>query len=171
MEIHIGNRVAEVELISKENGIVRMLVDGEEHTIDVSRMRNGIYSVIENGKAYNAELARENNGRSYRVNSGFSSYDVQIVDARAKFLSLRGAANEHQDDKITSPMAGKVVKIPVEVGDKLEAGDTVIVIEAMKMQNSYKVASDCTIKEILVKVGDAIDSNQALISLDLLKKE
>ena len=50
---------------------------------------------------------------------------------------------EEQNDRITSPMPGKVVKIPVSVGQEMKAGETVIVIEAMKMQSNYKVTSDC----------------------------
>jgi biotin carboxyl carrier protein len=64
-------------------------------------------------------------------------------------------------------MPAKVVNIPVHASDRLQAGDTVIVIEAMKMQNSYKVATDCTVKEILVTECEAIHSNQLLIRLDL----
>jgi biotin carboxyl carrier protein len=65
-------------------------------------------------------------------------------------------------------MPGKIVKIPVKVGDKLKKGDTSIVLEAMKMQNNYKVSADCVIKEILVNEGDAISANQLLIALELV---
>ncbi len=67
-------------------------------------------------------------------------------------------------------MPGKVVKIMVSVGDQLKAGDTALVIEAMKMQSNYKVASDCTIKEILIQEGDAVNGDQVLIKLDLNKE-
>jgi|MGYP000632685163 hypothetical protein len=63
-------------------------------------------------------------------------------------------------------MPGKVVKIPVVVGQEMKAGDTVIVIEAMKMQSNYKVTSDCRIKEILVQEGDSITGEQTLITLE-----
>jgi len=55
---------------------------------------------------------------------------------------MRKKGEAEQNDSITSPMPGKVVKIPVTVGQEMKAGDTVIVIEAMKMQSNYKVTSD-----------------------------
>ena len=68
-------------------------------------------------------------------------------------------------------MPGKVVKIPVKVGDRLEAGDIVAVIEAMKMQSNYKVNSECTVKEILVNEGDSVNSNQVIMTLDVINKD
>ena len=73
---------------------------------------------------------------------------------------------EKQEDKIVAPMPGKVMKIPVQKGDRLIAGDIVIILESMKMQNNYKVTSDCTIKNILVKEGDSVNANQTLIELN-----
>ena len=80
---------------------------------------------------------------------------------------MRKKGEEEQNGRITSPMPGKVVKIPVSVGQEMKAGETVIVIEAMKMQSNYKVTSDCRIKEILVQEGDNIAGEQTLIRLEL----
>ena len=84
---------------------------------------------------------------------------------------MRKGADEKQQDKIVSPMPGKVVKIPVQVGDRLEAGDIVAVIEAMKMQSNYKVNSPCGGKEILVNAGDSVNSNQIIMTLDVINEE
>ena len=167
MEIHIGNRVAEVELLNKEENQVRLSIDGKEYEVDITMLQDGVYSILQDGKSHNAELTYSEDRKKYKVNTAFSSHNVQIIDTKAKYLRLKRGADERQDDKIISPMPGKVVSIPVKEGDCLQAGDTVIVIEAMKMQNSYKVASDCTIKEIAVSEGEAINSNQLLIRLDL----
>ncbi|MDR1729084.1 MAG: acetyl-CoA carboxylase biotin carboxyl carrier protein subunit [Prevotellaceae bacterium] len=169
MEIHIGNRTAEIELLSKEDNQVRLSLDGREYEIDVAMLQDGVYSILHDGKSYNAELTSSGDRKSYKVNAGFSQYDVRIIDTKAKYLRLKKGVDERQDDKIVSPMPGKVVSIPVQSGDQLQAGDTVIVIEAMKMQNSYKVSADCTVKEILVNEGDAISSNQLMIRLELTK--
>ena len=56
-------------------------------------------------------------------------------------------------------------------GDRLSAGDIVIVLEAMKMQSNYKVSSDCIVKEILVKEGDSVANNQVLMTLDIIIEE
>ena len=97
----------------------------------------------------------------------YRSYHVDVVDTQAKYLRMRKGADERQADKIVAPMPGKVVSIPVKVGDKLCAGDIAIVLEAMKMQSNYKVTSDCTVKAVLVSEGDAVQDNQTLIELEL----
>ena len=68
-------------------------------------------------------------------------------------------------------MPGKIVSILVKEGDKLSAGDTVLVIEAMKMQSNFKVTSDCSVKEILVKEGDSVVNDQVLVKLELSSTE
>ena len=101
------------------------------------------------------------------MNMFYRSYHVDVVDTQAKYLRMRKGADERQSDKIVAPMPGKVVSIPVSVGDRLNAGDIAIVLEAMKMQSNYKVTSDCTVKSILVAEGDAVQDNQTLIELEL----
>lgn len=68
-------------------------------------------------------------------------------------------------------MPGKVISIPVNVGDRLTAGDIAVVLEAMKMQSNYKVNADCTVKNILVSEGDPVNANQVLVELELFKEE
>ena len=160
MEIHIGNRVAEVELVSKEDNKVVLTIDGKPFEADVVMAENGTCNILMDGRSSNAQLIRRDNGKSYKVNTHYSSFNVEIVDSQAKYLRMR------KNDCIISPMPGKVVKIPVVVGQEMKAGDTAIVIEAMKMQSNYKVTSDCRIKEILVQEGDSITGEQTLITLE-----
>lgn len=171
MEVHIGDRVADIELLSKEGNVVRLAIDGEPYEVDVTMLQEGVYSILQDGRSYNAELTHSDNRKSYQVHTGFSTHKVDIIDAQAKYLRLKKGADDRQDNKIISPMPGKVVSIPVNAGDELAAGDTAIVIEAMKMQNNYKVSSNCIVKEILVAEGDAITSNQTLIHLEILTED
>lgn len=171
MEIHIGDRVADVTLVSKDGNKVQFLIDGVPYDVDIVMAENGSCSILHEGNSYNAELIRSENGKNYTVNTFFRSYNVDIVDSQAKYLRMRKGGEEKQDDKIIAPMPGKVVKIPVKVGDQLKAGDIVVVLEAMKMQSNYKVNSDCTVREILVQEGDSVNSNQVLLTLDIQKED
>lgn len=67
---------------------------------------------------------------------------------------------------ITAPMPGSVVHVPVEQGQKLAAGDTLLVIEAMKMQHPVKVPRDAVVKTVFVKPGDQVRSGDMLIELE-----
>jgi len=63
-------------------------------------------------------------------------------------------------------MPGKIVKIMVKKGDVLKAGDTVIVVSAMKMESEYKVKQDSTVQDILVSEGDTIEGHQPLVIVE-----
>lgn len=165
--MHIGDRVADVTLVNKEGNKVELTIDGKPIEVDIVMAENGSCSILHNGNSYNAELIRGEGGKSYDVNMFYRSYHVDVVDTQAKYLRMRKGADERQSDKIVAPMPGKVVSIPVSVGDRLNAGDIAIVLEAMKMQSNYKVTSDCTVKSILVAEGDAVQDNQTLIELEL----
>lgn len=171
MEIQIGDRVADVSLVSKDGNNVKILIDGEPYDVDIVMAENGSCSILHNGNSYNAELIRGEGGKNYDVNIFYRSYHVDIVDTQAKYLRMKKGDEEMQDDKIVAPMPGKVVKIPVQKGDRLAAGDIVVVLEAMKMQSNYKVTSDCIVKDILVNEGDSVNANQVLIVLDIVKEE
>lgn len=167
MEIHVGSRVAEVELLNKDGNKVELMLDGKIYEVDVVLAENGACSILHNGNSYNAELVKSENSKSYRVNTHFSTYGVEIVDSQEKYLRMRRKDDEAQQDTIVAPMPGKVVKIPVAIGDQVVAGDTVVVLEAMKMQSNYKVNADCTIQEIMVQEGDSVAGGQLLIKLNL----
>lgn len=167
MEIHIGDRIANVELVNKDDNKVTIRIDEKLYELDVVMAENGICSILHKGKSFTAELKRSENGKKYSVNTAFNTFPVEIVDNQAKYLrNRRKDDTDESQDRIYSPMPGKVVKILVDKGTEVEAGQPVIVIEAMKMQSEYKVKKTCTIKDILVKEGDAINSDQTLITLN-----
>ena len=167
MEIHVGDRVANVELVSKEDNIVVIKIDDKIYNLDVVMPENGVCSILHDGKSYNAEFKRSDNGKSYVVNTQFNTFPVEIVDLQAKYLrNKRKDDVDENQDRIFSPMPGKVVKILVEKGQEMQAGEPVVIVEAMKMQSEYKVKRDCKIKDILVNEGDTIDGNQTLVTLE-----
>jgi biotin carboxyl carrier protein len=167
MEIHIGSRVADVTLLKKDGNQVSLLVDGKPYEVDIVMAENGSCSILHDGNSFNAEVIRGEGDKSYDVNMFYRSYRVDIVDTQAKYLRMKRGGEEEQDNKIVAPMPGKIVKIPVNKGDKLKAGDIAVVLEAMKMQSNFKVTSDCTVRDILVNEGDAVNANQELILLDI----
>ncbi len=171
MEIHIGDRVADVTLVSKEGNKVQLTIDGKPYDVDIVMAENGNCSILHDGNSFNAGLVRGEGGKNYDVSILTRSFHVDIVDTQAKYLHTRRGADEKQGDKIAAPMPGKVVKIPVKVGDRLNAGDIVVVLEAMKMQSNYKVSADCVVRNILVSEGESVSANQILVELDVIKEE
>ena len=73
MEIHIGNRVADVTLVSKEGNKVRLSIDGKPYDVDIVMTENGSCSVLHDGNSFNAEIISGEDHRSYDVNMFYRS--------------------------------------------------------------------------------------------------
>jgi biotin carboxyl carrier protein len=166
LEIQIDDRIAEVELIGREGNNFKISIDGKVQNANILMVERGVYSVILNGKSYNVELIESDGPKKYDVNTFYHNYEVEVVDAESKYLKSRKSDDSHEEAVISSPMPGKIVKIPVKVGDKVKTGDTVVIVSAMKMESEYKVKKDRVIKEIKVKEGDTITANQPLIIIE-----
>jgi biotin carboxyl carrier protein len=167
MEMHIGDRVAGVQLIQKEGNRVKISVDDRLYDVDIVIADNGVCSIIHDGQSFNMEVVRMNGGKKYRVNRGFSGYDVEVIDAQERYMRSRRRDEGRQDELICAPMPGKIVRINVAPGDTATDGDILVVFEAMKMQSNLKVVGDCTVREVLVAEGDSVASGQSLIKLDI----
>jgi len=166
MEIKIDERTASVELINSEENNFKVSIDGKIYDANIIMVERGVYSILIDGKSYNVELFESGNQKEYLVNTFYHSYELEVIDAESKYLKSRSSDDSHQEAIISSPMPGKVVKIPVKKGDKVSAGDTVIIVSAMKMESEYKVKIDRVVKEIKVKEGDTIAANQPLIIVE-----
>ena len=75
MEIHIGDRIAEIELVSKEDNKVVLTIDGKPFEADVVMAENGNCNILMDGRSTNAQLIRRENGKSYKVNTHYSSFN------------------------------------------------------------------------------------------------
>jgi biotin carboxyl carrier protein len=166
-EINLENRTAQVELLNKAGNKALITVDGNKYDIDITMVEKGVYSILYNGHSYNVELIEGETSKKYVVNTFARTFNVEIVDAETKYRQSRMQGMEHEgQNDLSSPMPGKIVKIPVKVGDKVIPGQTLIVVEAMKMQSEFKATADRIVKEILVREGDTVDSHQIMIKLE-----
>lgn len=164
-EININDRKALVEVISRDGNSIVISIDGKRYDADVLMVEEGVYSILIDNRSYNIELV-QTEGKTYLVNTYSKSYNVEIVDAESRYLRGRRRTDADEEAVISSPMPGKVVNILVKVGDKVKAGDTVIIVSAMKMESEYKVKKDRIIKEIKVKEGDTIKAHQPLVVIE-----
>lgn len=166
LELKAGERNTQVDIISKNGNSATVSVDGKKYHVDIVMVEEGVYSIIHNGISYNVELIENGSSKKYTVNTLYKSYDIEIIDAEAKYLKNRKQAMGDESRTISSPMPGKVVKILVKKGDHVKGGETVVIVSAMKMESEYKVQKDRVVKDILVKEGDTVNSNQPLIIVE-----
>jgi biotin carboxyl carrier protein len=94
-------------------------------------------------------------------------FEVQLRDQYDELLQALGmdeVAGKKTGD-LKAPMPGLVVSVAVTEGDEVKKGDTLVVLEAMKMENSLKAAGNAMVKKILVHKGMTVEKNQVLIQL------
>jgi biotin carboxyl carrier protein len=167
MEILLNDKILDVDIINVEGDNLKVTIDGKTLDFNIIKVENGIYSILYDGKSYDMEIVPGSDKRNYTVSHRCNSFDVEIVDPEAKYMKNRQKGQVDDDqNSVSSPMPGKVVKIPVKVGDKVDTGETLIIISAMKMESEYKAKRSGVIKEILTKEGETIEGNQTLILLE-----
>jgi biotin carboxyl carrier protein len=167
MEILLNDKLMEVDILKKDGDNLEVTIDGKSLDFNIIKVENGIYSILHDGKSYDMEIVPGSNKRNYTVAHRCTSFDVEIVDPEAKYMKNRHKGQVEEDQNaISSPMPGKVVKIPVHVGDNVDTGQTLIIISAMKMESEYKAKRSGVVKEILTNEGDTIEGNQSLILLE-----
>ena len=166
-EIKLEHRTARIELLNRAGSKVLLSVDDRKYDLDVVEVEKGVYSILYNGQSYNVELIEGESSKEYIVNTFARSFLAEIIDAETKYRQSRKLGTDAEgDNNISSPMPGKVVKIPVSAGDKVVSGQTLIVVEAMKMQSEFKATAERTVREILVKEGDIVNAHQIMIKLE-----
>jgi biotin carboxyl carrier protein len=167
LEINIGKRTAAIELLSKDKSFYTFSVDGKEYVVDMIRFGKGAYSMLYNNRSFYIELIEGKDSKKYFVNTKNLSYELEIIDAESKYLKNKNKGSFNlSENTIISPMPGKVVKILVGKGDKVQPGQTAIIISAMKMESEYNFSKEGIVTEILVIEGETVDGNQTLIVIE-----
>ena len=166
LEIQTGDKIKKVELIGRKGSELKIKVDEKVYDVDIIMVERGVYSILLDGRSYNVELIETTGPKQYQVNTLFYSFDAEVVDAETKYQKSRTKIDSLEENVISSPMPGKVVRILVKPGEQVKAGETVVIVSAMKMESEYKVKSDRLIKEIKVKEGDTVSANQPLIIIE-----
>jgi biotin carboxyl carrier protein len=165
-EVKINDRISTIEVLSRDGSAFQIAIDKKVYELDIAEVEQGVYSILLNNKSYNIELVEGKNSKSYTVNTLYETFGVEIIDAEAKYLMSRKKDDGEDANTIASPMPGKVVKILFKEGDTVKAGETVIVVSAMKMESEYKVKQDRVIKRILVKEGDTVNGDQPMVIIE-----
>lgn len=132
----LGERTLQAELTSVSEDSVRLSVDGIEHCCRVGHAADTVYINSPDGQTALRELPR--------------------------FVEPETAAAAGGP---TPGLPGAVVAVEVVVGDRVKEGQTLVVVEAMKMEHSIAAAGEAIVDEVLVEVGDTVDAHQLLVSL------
>lgn len=120
------------------------------------------YTITVNGVAYDVTVEEKNGG----VVSAPKAVEKSAPVASAPVASAPQAAAKEGNVAVTAPMPGKILAVKAKEGDSVKAGDVLLVLEAMKMENDIVAPQDGVVASINVKVGDSVESGAKLASLN-----
>lgn len=135
----------------------------EARETSLVRVEPGFYSVLLNGRSYEAKVVAGPDGYCVDIDGHRSM--VEIRDPRAALRrGARGIVAGGQT--VSAPMPGKVVRILVTVGDRVEPGDSLVVVEAMKMQNELKAGKSGTVIQVGAAPGATVALGEMLVVIE-----
>jgi biotin carboxyl carrier protein len=163
----LGKEAKDVELLHQD-GVTTLVWEGESHPIDILEMEPGCYSIILAGRSVEVRLdtakSLDPEAHAYRAMLYDGAYEFALVDPRRALLAGGGVAGSG-GGLLASPMPGKIVKLLVQVGDAVQEGQTLLVMEAMKMQNELKTNTTGTVTTIHVQEGATVETGTILITV------
>lgn len=135
------------------------------------------FKVRLNGKEYLVEVEEITSvSQTKKPQEPKKTLEDQQVKSVTNEPTKKGEVREERTEKkeesastgkvITTPMSGIILKIFVSPGQKINAGDNILILEAMKMENEIKADTSGTVKSVLVKEGDAVETGQVLVELE-----
>ncbi|MBT8494912.1 MAG: acetyl-CoA carboxylase biotin carboxyl carrier protein subunit [Deltaproteobacteria bacterium] len=158
-----GRDEVEVTVVRRSGGELLLRIGESEHEVDAAEVANGTWSVLVGQRSYLVDVGE---GQEASVLVGSAELAVVVEDARRKRLAEAvGAGSSASGELLRAPIAGRVVKVLVEVGTEVEPGASVVVLEAMKMENEIKATRGGVVESISVEAGQSVESNQALVNL------
>ncbi len=156
----IKDKTYDIE-ISANNTV---LINGEPHNVDFRGIDGmSLYSLLVDNTSWEALVER--NGDEYRVQIDGTLHVVEVQDERTRKLAKanKPAAGPSGELPLKAPMPGLVRAVNVNVGDSVQAKQSAVILEAMKMENELRLPRAGVIKEIRVKAGDKVDQGQVLL--------
>ena len=164
--VEIGGRALTVELREREDGLFVRVGDGPASRVEVAaQLEDGELSLLVGGAVVRGLVGRREDGVTVVVDG--QAVDAIVLDERAaRLASAAGGRHQSRETAIRAPMPGLVVTVPVEAGQGVAKGTTLVVLSAMKMQNELTAPADATVKEVLVSAGQTVDQNQVLVRLE-----
>ena len=153
--------------VRREGARVFAEVGGRRDELEARGVGAGEYLLLHEGRVYGCRVGRGREGGSpLSVTVGAREYEVTLTDPK----HLRGAGVAHAHDsgraQVTAPMPGKVVRVLVEAGQQVEAGQGVVVVEAMKMQNELKSPKGGAVTELRAEVGATVNAGDVLVVIE-----
>jgi biotin carboxyl carrier protein len=138
----------------------RWKIDGQEVEADAVEVSPGIYSVIVDGESFEARI--EGTSSNLRIVADGKEYIAAIENPRELKKNRAGAAETQGRQNIVAPMAGKIIRVLVSIGDQVQSGQGLAIVEAMKMQNEIRSPKSGKIERLGVVAGQTVNPGEII---------
>lgn len=157
--VTVGEREKTIEL-QRQGAAWECRVDGEPRLVDVAEIGPGMFSLLLEGRSFTVSIERFD--QQYRVHTKGADLVAAVADPR-RWRGRSAGPGLSGRQEITAPMPGRVVRVLVEEGASVEAGQGLLVVEAMKMQNEIPASKQGVVERIRVREGDTVEHGQTLL--------
>ena len=161
----LGEKTYTVEIEEIGKSLYRVAVDGSEFVVDGKKTGLTNYSLIVDNRSFEVDVDIMED--EYRVLVDGRSYHINLLDERRMRVGgLQSGIQLQGRQNVSVPMPGKVIAVLVSEGDKVERGQGLVIVEAMKMENEVRCPIDGEVKEVRVKTGDALEAGAVLAGVE-----
>lgn len=134
-------------------------IDGKEYNVEIGEVNDTIANVTVNGETFSVEMEKPAEPEKKKPVLGQQKGDSAETETTS-------AANVNTNNALRAPLPGVVTEIKVELGQEVSAGDTLVVLEAMKMANNLEAEKSGKVTAICVKVGESVMEDTPLVVVE-----
>lgn len=161
-----GDAFERLRIEPAAGGGYEITIGERAYRVDAARLRDGLYSLRIGGAQHEVAVRRRDDG-AYQVGGPGGAVVVEVTDPLAHLAAQgAGAKGGRRRQRVTAYMPGRVVELLVAEGQAVAAGQGVLVLEAMKMQNEIQAEHEGTVTRILVQPGQSVDGGDPLFELE-----
>jgi biotin carboxyl carrier protein len=167
IDIKLNERIARVSILNQNENLLKVMIDDKVYDVDLMHNDEGSFSIIVNKHSHNIKLVPSPKPKHYTAYTLYHTWEPEVIDAASRYIRNRGNGSVTQGaNRITAPMPGKIVRVLVSPGQKVEKGQTAVVISAMKMESEYKVPADGIVRNVFAEAGSTVETGQLLVDFE-----
>ena len=144
-------------------------VNGSVQNLDILKINESKFHIIKDNKSYDISVvSMDRKTKQCTISVNGKNYELKLSNELDQLLLKMGMgkSKDNKMDLVKAPMPGLVLHILVEIAQSIEKGDSLIILEAMKMENIIKATGSGIVKAIKVSTKDAVEKNQVLIEME-----
>jgi biotin carboxyl carrier protein len=165
-QVTVGERVARVELRRQGDDFFARIDNGAEQMVQLQQVHGPLRTLVLGERRL--ELLATVHDDTVLLTIGGLEYQAEVLDdAHARLASVTGGrTSAHARRELKAPMPGLLVKVLCQVGDTIEAGQPLAVLQAMKMENELSLTRGGTVTSIGAEAGQTVEQGQVLVVVE-----